>query len=99
MPDGDYEMEDVRVRKADGGIWRVGEQILSGAARMLNEDVEIVARLPEPGIETALTMATDRPASLLGMEDEVRIAVGNQAILAVWHWDGTDLTLAGRIGF
>ena len=99
LPDGEYEMEEERIRKADGGIWRVGEQILSGAARTLDRDVEILAGQTEPGIETALEMATTHPAELLGMSTETRIAEGQSATIAVWSWDSSTLKLQKRIGF
>ncbi len=99
LEDGEYVMEEVTVIKADGGIWRSGEQILSGAARTLDQDVEILARRPEPGISTVLAMATLHPAALLGMEEDTRIGVGRPAVLASWRWDGQTLELDQRIGF
>jgi N-acetylglucosamine-6-phosphate deacetylase len=99
LPDGDYEMEEERIRKADGGIWRVGEQILSGAARTLDQDIELLARRAEPGLETAFRMATRNPAELLGMGSAFEIKPRQPANLAVWRWCTDTLTLERRVGF
>ena len=62
LPEGEYEMEGNRVEVRDGGIWVKGGWQLSAAARTLEQDVELLARQPEPGIEQALLMATRNPA-------------------------------------
>ncbi len=66
LPEGDYEMEGNVVELRDGGLRVKGTGLLSGAARSLREDVELLGRQTEPGIEAALLMATRSPADAVG---------------------------------
>ena len=99
LPDGEYEMEGNRVEVKDGGIWVKGSYLLSGAARTLDRDVEILAREPEPGIECVLRMASANPACAVGEGRWAELAAGRKGPLAVFSWDGKDLVLKQRIGF
>ncbi len=99
LPDGEYEMEGSRVVLRDGGL-RVKETgLLSGAARTLDQDVELLARQPEPGIEQALLMATAVPAAASGDPAWARLRAGREGPLAVFSWDGERLLLEERLGF
>ena len=66
LPDGEYEMEGNAVVLRDGGLRVKGSGLLSGAARTLAQDVELLGRESEPGIEAALLMATVSPAAAVG---------------------------------
>jgi len=91
LPDGAYEMENREVEKHDGGVFVKGSPLLSGAARTLDEDVSLLARQSEPGIERCLLMATTNPAAALGDPAWAEIAPGRRGPLVVFGWDGRDL--------
>jgi N-acetylglucosamine-6-phosphate deacetylase len=99
LPDGDYEMEGNTVELRDGGLHVKGTGLLSGAARTLREDVELLAREAEPGIESALLMATRSPAAALGELAWAELAQGRRGAVAVFSWDGTHLEPEERAGF
>jgi N-acetylglucosamine-6-phosphate deacetylase len=99
LPEGEHEMEGNRVELRDGGLWVKGSWQLSGAARTLEQDVELLARQAEPGIEQALLMATRNPAAALGDPDWAEIRKGRTGPIAVFSWDGSRLLLQKRIGF
>ena len=99
LPDGDHEMEGNRVEMHDGGIWVKGGWQLSGAARTLELDVELLGRQPEPGIEQALLMATRNPAAAVGDPGWAELRRGRQGPIAAFSWDGSHLSLENRIGF
>ena len=99
LPEGEYEMEGNRVEARDGGIWVKGSWQLSAATRTLEQDVELLARQAEPGIEQALLMATRNPASAMGDPDWAEIRPGREGALAFFSWDGSRLLLEKRVGF
>lgn len=99
LPDGEYEMEGNRVELRDGGLRVKGSRLLSGAARTLAEDVQWLARQPEPGIEAALLMATRNPAAVMGDRAWAELAPGRRGPIAVFSWNGERLQLEQRIGF
>jgi N-acetylglucosamine-6-phosphate deacetylase len=99
LPDGEHEMEGNRVEVRDGGIWVKGSYMLSGAARTLEQDVEILARGREPGIERALLMASATPSAAVGERVWAELLPGRVGPLAVFAWDGASLALSARIGF
>lgn len=96
LPDGEHVMEGAVVLKRDGGVFRQDAPMLSGAARNLAEDVEILARQPEPGIEAVFLMATEQPARIVG--EEPRVDTRPAQRLALWDWRDGRLTLTQRIG-
>ena len=99
LPDGEYQMEGNAVELRDGSV-RVKETgLLSGAARTLLNDVELLARESEPGIEAALLMATASPAAAVREEAWAELRPGRRGPLAVFSWDGTHLVMTERIGF
>jgi N-acetylglucosamine-6-phosphate deacetylase len=99
LPDGEYQMEGNAVELRDGGLRVKGTGLLSGAARTLPQDVELLAREPEPGIEAALLMATASPAAAVGDRAWAELTPGRRGPVAVFTWDGAHLVLAERIGF
>jgi N-acetylglucosamine-6-phosphate deacetylase len=99
LPDGEYEMEGNAVVLRDGGLRVKGSGLLSGAARTLAQDVELLARESEPGIEAALLMATASPAAAVRDRAWAELKPGRRGPVAVFSWDGARLALAERIGF
>ena len=91
LPDGTYEMERREVEKRGGGVFVKASPLLSGAARTLDEDVAILAREHEPGIERCLLMAATHPAAALGDPGWADLAAGRRGPLVVFSWDGRDL--------
>jgi N-acetylglucosamine-6-phosphate deacetylase len=99
LPEGDYEMEGNTVELRNGGLHVKGTLQLSGAARALRQDVELLAREAEPGIESALLMATRSPAAAVGELSWADIRQGRRGPIAVFSWDGAHLLLEERLGF
>ena len=99
LPDGDYEMEGNAVELRDGGLRVKATGLLSGAARTLLQDVELLARESEPGIEAALLMATLSPATAVGQQAWAELKPGRKGPLGVFSWDGARLLLEERVGF
>ena len=99
LPEGEYKMEENRVELRDGGLFVKGDWRLSGAARTLDRDVELLARHPEVGIEKALLMATANPAAALHDAAGAEFTPGGNGPLGVFSWDGSNLLLEKRIGF
>jgi N-acetylglucosamine-6-phosphate deacetylase len=99
LPEGEYEMGGNTVELRDGGIFVKGGWMLSGAARTLEKDVELLARQAEPGIEQALLMATVNPAAALNDSAWAELTPGRTGPVAVFSWDGNRLLLEKRIGF
>ena len=106
LADGEYQMEGNAVVMRDGAI-RVKEGykpaeyvggLLSGAARTLDQDVEILARESEPGIEAALLMATRNPAAAVCESQWAELAPRPQRTIPGFSWDGTHLALETRLG-
>jgi N-acetylglucosamine-6-phosphate deacetylase len=91
MPEGVYEMGDNPVELRDGGLFVKGSWMLSGAVRTLDEDVEILCRQSEPGIENALLMATRNPAIAMKDPGWAELVPGRGGPVVVFTWDGTRL--------
>ncbi|MFN8223833.1 MAG: N-acetylglucosamine-6-phosphate deacetylase [Gaiellales bacterium] len=81
MPDGLYRLADVEVTVA-GGVARRGDGALAGSVLTMDEAVRNLARLGV-ALEPALTAATAAPASILGLTDVGRLAVGLPADIVV----------------
>jgi N-acetylglucosamine-6-phosphate deacetylase len=99
MQDGDYVMEGNPVELRGGGLWVKGSYLLSGAVRTLDQDVELLSRETEPGIEQVLLMATRNPAAAVGDPAWAELSTGREGPLAIFTWDGHKLILDGRAGF
>lgn len=96
LPDGSYEMEDRAVEVRDGGVFVKASPLLSGAARTLDEDVALLARDREFGIERCLLMASAHPAAALGEAGWADIGAGRRGPLVVFAWDGSELSRPAR---
>jgi N-acetylglucosamine-6-phosphate deacetylase len=99
LADGEYVMEGNPVELRAGGLFVKGSWMLSGAARTLEQDVEVLAREAEPGLEQCLFMATRNPATAMGDPSWADLAPGREGPLAVFAWDGHRLALDSRSGF
>jgi N-acetylglucosamine-6-phosphate deacetylase len=99
LADGEYEMEGNTVELRAGGLWVKGSWMLSGAARTLDRDVELLGRESEPGMEQALLMATRNPAAAAGDLGWADLVPGREGPVAVFSWDGHSLGLEERLGF
>jgi len=99
LPEGDYEMEGSTVELRDGGLRVKGTSLLSGAVRTLREDVGLLGRQAEPGIEAALLMATRSPAAAVGDQPWADLRPGRRGPVGVFSWDGAQLLLEERAGF
>ncbi len=91
LPDGGYEMEGRQVEKRDGGVFVKASPLLSGAARTLDEDVALLARESEPGIERCLLMASTHPAAALDEPGWAELSPGRRGPLVAFSWDGSAL--------
>jgi len=99
FPEGEYTFGGNAVQLRDGGLFVKDSFMLSGAVRTLDQDVALLARHAEPGLEAALLMATRNPARLLGEAAWAEMTLGREGPLAVFDWDGERLSLRERIGF
>ncbi len=95
LPDGEYESNGMTVIKQDGGLCvkGKGKNLLAGAAKTLEEDVEYLTANAGFSIEDSLKMATINPARYFGIESEIAIYEGKTGPLAVFDWDKNKLTV------
>ena len=79
----------------DGGLWvkEKGTNLLSGAAKTLEQDVEYLAVHAGFSIENSLLMASINPARYFGVETEMDIYTGRKGPLAVFSWVRNRLTV------
>jgi N-acetylglucosamine-6-phosphate deacetylase len=91
MPDGEYEDNEMTVVLKDGGLWvkEKGTNLLSGAARTLDQDVEFLKAQAGFPLEHALIMATVNPARYFGVEPEMQLYEGRLGTLAVFSWENS----------
>jgi N-acetylglucosamine-6-phosphate deacetylase len=99
LPDGEYAMEGNAIELRAGGLFVKGSYMLSGAARTLEQDVELLSRESEPGIEQCLLMATRNAAAAVGDPQWAELTAGREGPVAVFNWDGHRLIMEGRNGF
>lgn len=88
MPDGEYEANEMTVVLKDGGLWvkEKGTNLLSGAAKTLDKDVEYLAVNVGFSLEHALQMATVNPARYFEIEGRMQLYPGRSGPLAVFSW-------------
>lgn len=95
-PDGEYRTEDgaVVVLK-DGGLWVKGRgtDLLSGAAKTLDADVEYLCAQAGFDVEQSLLMASRNPGRYFGIEREFDIYAGRKGPLALFRWQDARLSL------
>ncbi len=88
LPEGEYlsKTDKRKVILKDEGLWVKGEDMLSGAAKTLNQNVEYIVRYCGFSIEEALIMASINPAKYFGIEDKIMIYPGRKGPLAIFSW-------------
>jgi N-acetylglucosamine-6-phosphate deacetylase len=89
MPDGEYEANEMTVVLKDGGLWvkDKGTNLLSGAAKTLDLDVQFLTTEAGFPLEKALIMATVNPARYFGIEQQMQLYAGRLGPLAVFSWE------------
>jgi N-acetylglucosamine-6-phosphate deacetylase len=92
MPPGRYRLGDIEVVVSpDFKVERpetAGSGYLAGSALELLRGVENVIRFARIGLPEAVQMASQNPATLLGISDRVgRIEMGREANLILFQWD------------
>jgi N-acetylglucosamine-6-phosphate deacetylase len=89
MPDGEYESNEMTVVLKDGGLWvkEKGTNLLSGAAKTLDLDVQFLAAEAGFPLEQGLIMATVNPARYFGIERQMQLYSGRKGPLAVFSWE------------
>jgi N-acetylglucosamine-6-phosphate deacetylase len=89
IPDGEYEANEMTVVLKDGGLWvkDKGTNLLSGAAKTLDLDVEYLTNKSGFTLEQSLIMATTNPARYFGIEQQMQIYPGKRAPFAVFSWE------------
>jgi N-acetylglucosamine-6-phosphate deacetylase len=81
----------MKVILKNDGLWIKGEDILCGAVKTLNQDVEYVTKYCNFSIEDALTMASINPACYFGIEEKMMIYPGRKGPLAIFNWKNNNL--------
>ncbi|MGM0365546.1 MAG: N-acetylglucosamine-6-phosphate deacetylase [Actinomycetota bacterium] len=93
LPEGEYisasNMKKVVLK--DGGLWIKGEDMLCGAARTLEQDIDYVVKYCNFSIEDALIMASINPARYFGIEHKMMIYPGRKGPLAIFLWKNDSL--------
>jgi N-acetylglucosamine-6-phosphate deacetylase len=94
--DGEYRTSDgTLVVLKEGGLWVKGKgtDLLSGAAKTLERDVEYLASHTDFDIEQALLMASRNPARYFGIEREFDVHAGRRGPLALFRWQDHRLSV------
>jgi N-acetylglucosamine-6-phosphate deacetylase len=97
MPDGEYEANEMTVVLRNGGLWvrDKGTDLLSGAAKTLDQDVEFLTAQAGFCLEEALLMASENPGRYFGVDNQLALYAGRRGPLAVFWWEADRLkTLA-----
>jgi N-acetylglucosamine-6-phosphate deacetylase len=82
MPPGEYELSGREVRLQDGAV-RLPDGTLAGSALTMDRAVRNAVALLGVSPQTAVRMAAETPAEILGMPEKGRIARGADADLVV----------------
>jgi len=82
MPPGEYELSGRNVRLQDGAV-RLPDGTLAGSALTMDRAVRNAVALLGVSPQTAVRMASETPAEILGMPEKGRIARGADADLVV----------------
>lgn len=95
MPEGEYKKNGLTVVMKDGGLWVKGEgtNLLSGAAKTLEEGCEYAANNGVCSLERALLMASVNPATYMGIRRAFDLFPGYRGPLAVFSWKAPKLTV------
>ncbi len=82
MPPGEYELSGRNVRLQDGAV-RLPDGTLAGSALTMDRAVRNAVAMLGASPQTAVRMASETPAEILGMPEKGRIARGADADLVV----------------
>jgi N-acetylglucosamine-6-phosphate deacetylase len=95
MPDGEYQANEMPVVLQNGGLWVKGKgtDLLSGAAKTLDQDVEYLAANAGFSVEEALLMASENPARYFGIQERLGLYPGRRGPLAVFSWESGNLRI------
>jgi N-acetylglucosamine-6-phosphate deacetylase len=95
LPDGEYKAYEMTVVLHDGGLWvkDTGTDLLSGAAKTLDQDVEYLTLNAGFRLEEALLMASQNPARYFGVETKLDLYPGRRGPLAVFLWEQNHLRI------
>ena len=93
LPEGEYisESNKMKVVLKDEGLWIKDKDMLCGAAKTLNQDVEYIVKYCNFSIEDALIMASINPARYFGIEDKMMIYPGRKGPLVIFLWKNNNL--------
>jgi len=87
MPDGTYMLGGLVVEVADGRCLSGG--VLAGSVLTLDRAVANFARYTGVDFADVTTLASNNPAAMLGLEDQLSIAPGRPANFNLYSADGT----------
>ena len=88
MAPGDYELSGRKVRLEDGAV-RLSDGTLAGSALTMDRAVRNAVDLLRAPLHEAVRMATETPATALGISGKGRIVPGADADLTVFTPEGT----------
>ena len=93
LPEGEYlsKSDKMKLVFKDGGIWYRDKDMLSGAAKTLDQNVEYVVNYCDISIEDALIMASINPGQYFGIEDKFTIYPGRKGPLAIFSFNNNCL--------
>jgi len=93
LPEGEYisQSNQMKVVLKDEGLWIKDKDMLCGAAKTLDQDVEYIVKYCNFSIEDALIMASINPALYFSVEDKMQIYPGREGPLAVFQWKNNNL--------
>lgn len=96
MPEGEYENNGHTVILKDGGLWVKGQgtNLLSGAAKTLDEGCSYAATNDVCSIEQALMMASVNPAIYMGIQNVTDLYPGYKGSLVAFLWNGEQLAVS-----
>jgi N-acetylglucosamine-6-phosphate deacetylase len=96
QPDGEYRTsEGMLVVLKEGGLWVKGKgtDLLSGAAKTLDRDVEYLSSHAGFDIEQSLLMASRNPGRYFSIECEFDLYSGRRGPLALFRWQDNKLSV------
>lgn len=96
MPDGEYVKNGLTVVLKDGGLWVKGQgtNLLSGAAKTLDEGCSYAAQNDVCSLEQALLMSSINPARYMGIQNSVDLYPGYKGPLVAFLWNGKKLAVS-----
>ncbi len=95
-PDGEYSTGDgMLVVLKDGGLWVKGKgtDLLAGAAKTLNQNVEYLAARAGFAVEQSLLLASRNPAQYFGLSRDFDLYPGRPGPVALFRWQEERLSV------